>query len=354
MRLAPDRRRSTLVALALGALALLCVACGSASNSSSPSTSSSSTTTTTTTTLPQPVKVNGTGTAGPLGSLGLVERVPVVPVPDGALTPPPDPPASAAAAHALQVGFHQLGSGPDLLLIMGQHGTMTWWDPQLLNDLAQHYLVTIFDLPGVGYSGADPAATSVEALADDTAGLSAALGLVHPVVLGWGLGGEVALALAERHPGLVSKLVLVDTSAGGPTATPPAPAVSRLLAAPDATTTELSRLYYPPGAEAARRAWIGRVAELAPDDIVASELSSQAALQAAFYADPSVADGLPTIRVPALVVTGEQDEIFPEADATELVAGLRTVHVLLLDNAGYAALFQDEPRFVGAVESFTG
>ncbi|HUZ21971.1 MAG TPA: alpha/beta hydrolase [Acidimicrobiales bacterium] len=354
MRPASGRRLGP-AALALGALALLGAACGSgaASTSSSPS-STTTTTTTTTTTLPQPVKVDGTGTAGPLGSLGLVERVPVVPVPDGAVTPPPDPPASAAAAHALQVGFHQLGAGPDLLLIMGQHGTMTWWDPALLNDLAQHYRVTIFDLPGIGYSAPDPAATSVEALADVTAGLSGALGLVHPVLLGWGLGGEVALALAERHPGLASKLVLVDTSAGGPAATPPAPAVSQLMAAPDATMIELSRLCYPPSAEAERRAFIGRIAELAPDDIVASALASQAALQSAFSADKSVAEELPTISVPALVVVGEQDEIFPEANATALVAGLRTVHVLLLPDAGYASLFQDEPRFVSAVESFTG
>ena len=48
-----------------------------------------------------------------------------------------------------------------------------------------------------------------------TAGLVLTLGLSDPTVLGWGLGGEIALSLAKRHPGIVSSLVLVDTSVGG-------------------------------------------------------------------------------------------------------------------------------------------
>lgn len=363
------RRSRRSAAAALGAAvagAVLLAGCGSpaASKTTSPtstttSTSTSSATTstssTTTTTLPRPRRVPGSGAGSGGVSFGAVERIPVVPVPEGQLLAPPAPTGSPQASSAVLIGFHQVGSGPDLLLIMGEHGSMSWWDPRFIDDLSQHYRVTFFDLPGVGYSEPDPAATTVESLADLTAGLVDELGLTQPVVLGWGLGGEVALALAERHPGLVSRLVLADTTAGGPSAQPPSPAVSRLLASPSATLVELSRLLFPTGAAAARTGWLERLAEVAPDDVTAPAVRREATIQAAFYAhDRQVAEQLATISVPVLVVDGGQDEVVPAANTSLLVEGLAHVRQLVLAADGYAAIFQDEPRVVAAIEAFTG
>jgi pimeloyl-ACP methyl ester carboxylesterase len=112
------------------------------------------------------------------------------------------------------IAYERFGSGPDILLVPGQDGALSWWDPALLSDLSSHYTVTVFDLPGAGYSGPATAPLSLGWLADMTAGLVLTLGLSDPTVLGWGLGGQIAMSLAERHPGIASSLVLVDTSVG--------------------------------------------------------------------------------------------------------------------------------------------
>ncbi len=133
------------------------------------------------------------------------------------------------------IAYRSFGSGPDLLLISGQDGTLSWWGQALLSDLSGHYRVTVFDLPGVGYSGAPRPRLSLAWLADMTAGFALTIGLSDPIVLGWGLGGQIALSLAERHPGFASSLILVDTSAGGPGAVAPSKSVMRLLARSNAT-----------------------------------------------------------------------------------------------------------------------
>lgn len=330
----------------------LLAACGAPAPSGGGPTT---TTTTTTTTLPTPLAVAGTRVGGALSAFGPIKRVPVTAVPDGAVVPPvPAQGAPVPAPGSVETAFRQFGSGPDLLLVAGEHASMTWWDPQLLEDLAQHYTVTVFDLPGTGFSGPAPGATSVEAVADLTAGLAAALGLKAPIVLGWGLGGEIALSMTERHPGLVSRLVLVDTSAGGPSAVRPVASVAAELASATATRVELASLLFPPTLIASITGWLARVAELPPDDLVAAAIAEEAALQASAWSDPSIADGLSRLRVPSLVVLGSLDEVFPPVDSTALAAALHGSRQVVLPGAGYAGIFQDEPQFVAALERFTG
>ena len=253
----------------------------------------------------------------------------------------------------VEVAFREFGSGPDLLLVPGEHATMSWWGSTLLAALAQQYTVVTFDLPGTGYSGPDPGARTVGQVADVVAGLSASLGLTAPTVLGWGLGGQVALALVERHPGLAGRLVLADTSAGGPSAARSSPGDAALLASPSATYTELSAALYPPASLAARAAWTASVARIPSDVLAASSVAREVALQASAWADGAVASGLSRLSLPVLVVVGSLDTVFPPADSTQLVASIPDARELVFPGAGYASILQDEPQFVLALGKFT-
>jgi pimeloyl-ACP methyl ester carboxylesterase len=93
------------------------------------------------------------------------------------------------------------GDGPPLLLLHGFGGS-AWNFTELAPLLAGHRLI-LPDLPGQGGSAPLPA-PSLAGFADALAGL-----LDRPaLVVGHSMGGVVALRLAERHPGLVSGLVL--------------------------------------------------------------------------------------------------------------------------------------------------
>jgi pimeloyl-ACP methyl ester carboxylesterase len=354
-----ERRRATerLTALAVAAaLVLLLGACSSnegvhATTSSVLTTSTTATTTTTvptstTTTTTLPVPVAGTS----------IFRARVAALPPGDVVLPAVAEGSGAWSRMVPIAYQTFGSGPDLLLIEGQDGTMSWWDPSLLSDLSSHYTVTMFDLPGAGYSGPAASPLSLPWLADMTAGLVLTLGLSDPIVLGWGLGGEIALSLAERHPEIASSLVLVDTSAGGAGAWRPRSATVHLLATPGATPVELSRLLFPPTNAGLRERvlWQDSLYAGIPDWLTTTTVKEEAALQAAVWNSPKLLDDVARVKVPVLVVSGADDVVFPSANADELASELRHATLVVFPDAGYCAITQDEKAFVAAVEKFTG
>ncbi|MGA3352355.1 MAG: alpha/beta hydrolase [Acidimicrobiales bacterium] len=326
-------------------LALLAALAGCSSPSPGPTTTSSTTSTSSTTTTTMPVGVIGTS----------IQRARVAPLPPGALVLPAVTEGSAAWLKMIPIAYRSFGSGPDLLLISGQDGTLSWWGQTLLSDLSGHYRVTVFDLPGAGYSAGATAPLSIAWLADMTAGFALTVGLSDPTVLGWGLGGQVALSLAERHTGFASSLVLVDTSAGGAKAVKPGADVVRLLAEPAATPVALSTALFPPTAAGllARTSWASSLFSGPPDWMTAEAVKAEAALQGAAWKTPSLSAGLSRVTIPALVMVGADDVVFPPANASRLVAGLPHAREVSFPGAGYGAIVQDEPAFVAAVESFT-
>jgi pimeloyl-ACP methyl ester carboxylesterase len=132
----------------------------------------------------------------------------------------------------IKIGYRQFGSGPDLIMVMGDTGTMTDWTVNLLIRLGRHYHVTIFDNRGVGHTTDDTSVPdTIPLMADDTVGLIKALGLRHPTLLGWSMGGEIGLTVAALHPGAISALVSTGGDLGGSQAinTPPAVASGRFV-----------------------------------------------------------------------------------------------------------------------------
>jgi pimeloyl-ACP methyl ester carboxylesterase len=320
--------------------------------SSSIASGSTSSSTTTTTTLPAEEVVGGTAPTGSLSYLGSVMRVEVEPLAEGQIDAVAGGPETGPAP--VTIAFRQLGSGPDLLMVMGQSGSMSWWEPTLLQSLSQSFHVTVFDLPGIGYSGPDPAggSPSIDRYADVTAGLVDALGLHHPVVVGWGMGGEVALEVALRHAGLASKLVLVDTSAGGRSASSTKPDVARVLGAPSSTLTRLAQLLFSPADTGDRAAWLLAMLQEGPDDVVASGIEAEAGAQAGWWRSGASVASLGTVSVPAMVVWGSNDVLFSRGDASSLANALPVSRLVVLEGAGYASLFEDDSLFASDLESF--
>jgi pimeloyl-ACP methyl ester carboxylesterase len=103
------------------------------------------------------------------------------------------------------------GAGRPLILLHGGLGSGEMFAP-ILPALADGRQVIAVDLQGHGRTADVDRPISVETMADDTAALIGHLGLNRPDVMGYSLGGGVALQTAIRHPGLVGRLVVVSAN----------------------------------------------------------------------------------------------------------------------------------------------
>jgi pimeloyl-ACP methyl ester carboxylesterase len=104
------------------------------------------------------------------------------------------------------------GDGPTILLL---HGWLLCSDVNwfaLHAGIARHGPVLAVDARGHGRGLRTQEPFSLEAAADDAAALLVHLGTGPAVVLGYSMGGSIALLMARRHPGSVAGLVLQSTA----------------------------------------------------------------------------------------------------------------------------------------------
>lgn len=112
-----------------------------------------------------------------------------------------------ASANGIDVYYEEHGSGPPLLLLHGGMATAQAWEPHVKR-LASHFRVLIPDGRGRGRTRNPTGQLSYRLLTDDTAAFIQALGLEQTFVCGWSDGGQVALELGMRYPGIARACVV--------------------------------------------------------------------------------------------------------------------------------------------------
>ncbi len=96
------------------------------------------------------------------------------------------------------------GDGPVVVLIHGNSGSRRIYAKQFQSDLVQSHRLIAFDLPGHGESdnAVDPQATYyIAGFATALMEALAGLGVKQAALVGWSLGGHIALELMARWPG---------------------------------------------------------------------------------------------------------------------------------------------------------
>ncbi len=106
--------------------------------------------------------------------------------------------------------YHEThGTGRPLILLHGGLASSETFGPILPALAASRQVITV-DLQGHGRTADIDRPLDIRLMADDIAALIGHLGLDRPDVMGYSLGGGVALFTAVRHPALVGRLIAVS------------------------------------------------------------------------------------------------------------------------------------------------
>jgi 3-oxoadipate enol-lactonase len=111
----------------------------------------------------------------------------------------------------VELYYEVTGQGQPLLFIHGLGSSGRDWEYQV-PFFCQDYQVVVLDVRGHGRSDKPSGPYSIPLFAGDVAGLMEGLGIASAHLVGLSLGGMIALQLAADRPDLVRSLVVVNSS----------------------------------------------------------------------------------------------------------------------------------------------
>ena len=253
----------------------------------------------------------------------------------------------------IELDYERSGSGPPLLAIMGMSGTALSWGEPFLAQLREDHEVIVFDHRGIGASTPLSASVTIAQMADDAAGLLAALQIDSADVLGISMGGMIAQELALKHPERVRTLTLGCTYCGGEGSSLSSPdVIQRLTEAMMSGDRERAlrvgwEINVSPAYAADEGAW-QYFLELAHRRAVAVPVV-MAQMQACMAHDTH--DRLSGLTAPTLVIHGTEDQMLPVANGSliaELIPGSK---LEVLDGVGHLFFWEQAEQAAALIRS---
>ena len=274
-----------------------------------------------------------------------------------------------------KVHYIQAGTGPDVVLIHGAGGNLRDFKFDLFDKLTDHYRVTAFDRPGLGYTDRFPGidtgalATAGESPLQQATMLREAasqLGITQPVVVGHSMGGIVAYqwalmgldsasdvnaaamvsfaGVAMPWPGDLGPYYTINASAFGGAVT--IPLISAFV--PTSKVEDvIEGTFAPQPAPTGYADYIGAALALRPETFRANvrqvnSLRPYAVEMAKLY---------PDLTLPIEILHGTADTTVPIDIHSEKVAALvKSAHLTRLDGVGHMPHHVDPAAAIDAID----
>jgi pimeloyl-ACP methyl ester carboxylesterase len=245
-----------------------------------------------------------------------------------------------ARLNGIDIDYEVTGTGPVVLLGHGYGSTRHMWDDQH-RALADRWRVVSWDMRGHGQtdSPGDPTQYSAALIVADMRALLQHLGVERAIIGGLSLGGYVSLAFALAHPEMTQALVICDSGPGYRNAE--ARAQWNQRAEERAASLESKGL--------------DALARRSRETQQAVHRSAQGLAHAArgmlAQEGSQVIDGLASIRVPTLVIVGDQDQPFvaPSEYMAKKIAGAR---LAVIPGAGHSSNLDQPETFNRVLREF--
>jgi 3-oxoadipate enol-lactonase len=254
-----------------------------------------------------------------------------------------------ASTNGIELEYSIEGNGPWLAMSHSLACNSRMWDEQMPL-LTRRFKVLRFDTRGHGDSDAPAGAYTLEQLADDAKGLFDVLGIRTAHWAGLSMGGMIGQTLALKYPGVLTSLVLADTSSRIPEEAAPVWAerikVAETKGMEPLVQPTLERWFTAPY-RAAQPAQMKRIGDMIRATPVAGYVGCCQAIPKL-----DLTGRLKDIKVPALVIVGDQDAGTPPAMSHAIHENLPGSALVIIPSAAHLSNVEQPAAFDAALAKF--
>jgi non-heme chloroperoxidase len=244
--------------------------------------------------------------------------------------------------------YDRAGAGPVVLLIHAWATNRTFWERQVLALRDRHTVVTV-DVRGHGESSHPRTGYAFGTLVGDLEHLVRALAVPRLAIVGWSMGGLLALELALRLGERVSALALVGTTAGGladakhPRADAARAKETRAAIAADfrAFVRGFAPTFFKAGASSPLLAWTIAQMQKTPAHAAAACFDTMLATD--------LRPRLKEVRVPTAVLHGRHDGLCVLAEGEQLAKKIPGATLTVFEESGHAPFLEESQAFDAAL-----
>lgn len=248
----------------------------------------------------------------------------------------------------IELYVEDIGAGQPVVFIHGWPVNHRMFEYQY-NVLPRHgYRCIGIDLRGYGRSDAPWSGYDYDRMADDIAVVAAVLGLRHATLVGYSMGGAVAIRYVTRHYGRrMGGLVLAAAAAPVFTKRPdfpfgkPLEQVNTLIAGlyrdrPKTVADNAMTFFAKPISEPFRTWFNG----LAYDASSYGTIKGMESLR-----DEDLREELPHVHLPTTILHGRLDAVVPYALAEQLHKGIPSSALIPFKESGHALFYDEREKF---------
>ncbi len=255
--------------------------------------------------------------------------------------------------HGADIDYIDVGAGPETIVFI--HGLMLAresYDRQI-EVLQSDYRIIAYDLRGQGRSQKSRDRLDLDSLTEDAAALIEKLHGAPAHIVGFSMGTFIAMRLAARYPHLVKSLILIGASAEAeePENMPRYKMLIRLVRifGPQPFVNPMMKILFgdtylaEPDRRKERRRWRRILARLPRSLHHAAAASAHR---------KSIADELPQILAPTLVVSGAEDRPIAPSKSLAVAEAIGGAEFKSYPNTGHAVMIERPNEFNQMVLKF--
>lgn len=243
------------------------------------------------------------------------------------------------------------GQGRAVVFLHGYPLTREIFRPQL-EPISREYHAVLLDLPGYGRAEGQPVPETLAGFADHVHDFLTERFPAPVVLVGHSFGGYIALEMWRRHPERVGALVLTDTRSqpDTPEARQKRLATAKRLEEPGERldAAEIVRGLLAPATLTGDRRLVDHLQEI----VANVPASTVIATLRAIAERPDLTPVLSTIRVPTLVVWGEEDQLIPPSQSQSMVQQISGSVGVGIPRAGHLPSLESPEALSQALDTF--